>query len=417
MTDATQQMQDLGLNDMTSQTRPGAGLAAGFLRRLLSCLGKGSLTVVMPDGRTLSRQTGQPGPDAVLVLHRLRALRSLLFGGDVGFAEAFIRGDWSSPDLTALIELVACNGSEIVRRLGGSLPSRLFNWLGHRRNSNTKARARRNIGFHYDLGNEFYRQWLCSRMIYSAAIYDREEDTLEQGQERKLAAVTGALGLVPGNRVLEIGCGWGALAARLAAVHDVAVVGVTLSQAQLVESWRVAQDAGVWDKADLRLQDYRDIEGMFDRIVSIEMIEAVGERYLPSYFRTLARRLAPGGRAVLQAITIADERFESYRAHPDFIQRYIFPGGFLPTKTLMRERLEQAGLRMTVTQTFGPSYARTLRDWRQRFESAWPAIAKMGYGEAFRRMWLYYLSYCEAGFRAGALDVGLYTLEHAEGGA
>jgi len=400
-----------------AQASKAAGLTAPFLRRILSCLGTGSLTIVMPDGQSIAYRTGASGPDAVLVLHRYRALRRLVFGGDVGFAEAYIKGDWSSPDLTALIELVARNGSEIVDRLSGSWPSRLVNWIGHRLHANTKAGARRNIEFHYDLGNEFYRQWLCSGMIYSSALYRGDDDTLEAAQDRKLAAITADLDPAPGDRVLEIGCGWGALAARLAAERGVCVTGVTLSPSQLAQAWQVVQAAGVWARTDLRLQDYRDIKGQFDRIVSIEMIEAVGERFLPSYFQTLADRLAPGGRIVVQAITIAEERFESYRAHPDFIQRYIFPGGFLPTKALMRQRLEEAGLKLVEARNFGLSYARTLQDWRLRFEAAWPAIERMGYSEAFRRMWTYYLSYCEAGFLAGALDVGFYTMEHGGAGA
>jgi cyclopropane-fatty-acyl-phospholipid synthase len=390
------------------------GLGTWLFRRILACLRTGSLTIVMPDGQSVSHRTGQPGPDGVLVLHRYTALRRLAFGGDVGFAEAYIKGEWSSPDLSALIELVARNGSEIVDRLTGSFPSKLVNWMSHRLRANTKAGAKRNIEFHYDLGNTFYREWLCSRMIYSSGLYAEEGDTLERAQERKLDAVTAALDLAPGDKVLEIGCGWGALAVRLAGEHGVRVTGVTLSPSQLAEAWQVAQAAGVWSSTDLLLQDYRDIVGKFDRIVSIEMIEAVGEQFLPSYFQTLAKRLAPGGRIVVQSITIAEERFESYRANPDFIQRYIFPGGFLPTKTLMRQRLEEAGLKLVTAQTFGPSYGRTLRDWRLRFEAAWPDIQRMGYSEAFRRMWIYYLGYCEAGFKAGALDVGIYTMEHGK---
>jgi cyclopropane-fatty-acyl-phospholipid synthase len=413
MADVTTPIQEFGMHGTVPEISAGRGLTMLFLRRLLSCLKAGSLTVILPGGAAISHRTGQPGPDAVLTLHHRRALRRLVLGGDVAFAEAYIRGDWSSPDVTALIELAARNGREIVDRLAGAWPQRFLNWLSHHLHANTKAGARRNIAFHYDLGNDFYRHWLCNRMIYSAALYQTPGDSLEEAQERKLQAVVEALDLSFCDSVLEIGCGWGALAVKLARRHQVLVTGVTLSKAQLAEASRVAQDAGVWESTDLRLQDYRDIGGQYDRIVSIEMIEAVGERFLPSYFRTLAERLKPGGRAVIQAITIAEERFEAYRAHPDFIQRYIFPGGFLPTRSLIAEGARQADLKLTDTLSFGASYALTLRDWRARFEAAWPEIEKLGYGEEFRRMWTYYLSYCEAGFRAGALDVGLYTLQHA----
>lgn len=419
MADVTTQLHDRTLKRAFHdiQRLPGRGLTARLFRRILSCLTQGSLTIVMPDGRSVSRNTGVPGPDAVLILHRYRALRRLVFGGDVGFAEAYMKGDWTTPDLTALIELVARNGSEIVDRMAGSLPSRALNWISHRLHANTKAGSRRNIEFHYDLGNEFYRQWLCSGMIYSSALYADSTDTLEAAQARKLKAIMDTLDPRPGDRVLEIGCGWGALAARLACERGTQVTGVTLSPAQLEEARQVVQAVGVSSRTDLRLQDYREVEGKFDRIVSIEMIEAVGERFLPSYFQTVTNRLASGGRAVVQAITIAEDRFESYRAHPDFIQRYIFPGGFLPTKALMRQRLNEAGLKLVEAQNFGLSYAHTLREWRLRFEAAWPAIERLGYSPAFKRMWTYYLCYCEAGFRAGALDVGLYTMEHREAGA
>jgi cyclopropane-fatty-acyl-phospholipid synthase len=418
MADVTSQMQ-------SSADTSGAIDASGkrllkptvwFFRRVLSCLRVGSLTVILPNGEHMEHHTGRVGPDAVLVVHRHRALRRLVFGGDVGFAEAYVRGDWSSPDLAALIELVARNGSAVVDRLSGWMPSRVFNWLNHRAHANTRAGSRRNIEFHYDLGNDFYRLWLCRDMIYSSAIYQGAQDTLEQAQARKLDAIIRELDLQGGGEVLEIGCGWGALAARLGG-EGIRATGVTLSPAQLEWAQAVVKKSGVADRVSLCLQDYRDLVGRYDRIVSVEMIEAVGERFLPGYFHTLASHLKPGGRAVIQAITIAEERFESYRAQPDFIQRYVFPGGFLPTKTLIRQKLEEAGLRLVGMQNFGRSYARTLQDWHRRFDAAWPQIEQLGYGASFRRLWTYYLSYCEAGFRAGALDVGLYTLMHREAAA
>ncbi|MDQ0395803.1 SAM-dependent methyltransferase [Labrys monachus] len=424
MADATSQMTapagPVGTMAGEQAVREGAGRRAAMrgptawlFGRLLACVESGSLVVVLPGGKAIEHRTGIDGPQGVLVVHRRRALRSLAFGGDVGFAEAYVRGDWSSPDLTALIELVARNGSAIVERLSGWVPSRLLNRLSHLARANTRTGSRRNIAFHYDLGNDFYRLWLCRDMIYSSAIYAEPADTLERAQRRKIDAIVSALQPRPGDRVLEIGCGWGALAARLGG-ERAAVTAVTLSPAQLSMARAVVRQAGIADRVDLRLQDYREIEGRYDRIVSIEMIEAVGERFLPGYFHALARRLEPGGRAVIQAITIAEERFEGYRARPDFIQRSIFPGGFLPTKALMRRRLEEAGLRLVAAENFGHSYARTLHDWRTRFEAAWPEIEKLGYSASFRRLWTYYLSYCEAGFRADALDVGLYSIVHRE---
>lgn len=410
MADVSTQLQTGSTGSEKDRMRR-TGLSGWLARRLLACLRVGSLTIVLPNGGRIERRTGCTGPEAVLAVHRYRAFRCLIFGGDVGFAEAYIRGDWSSPDLVALIELAARNGDAIERQISGWLPSRGFNRLRHRAHANTKAGSRRNVEFHYDLGNAFYRHWLCRDMIYSSAIYETPADSLDQAQARKLEAIMASLDVAPGMDVLEIGCGWGTLAARLGQ-RGASVLGVTLSPAQLSYAEAVIAEAGLGEKVALRLQDYRDLDAHFDRIVSIEMIEAVGEQFLPGYFDMLSRRLKPGGRVVIQVITIAEERFESYRSRPDFIQRYIFPGGFLPTKTLMREGLAAAGLRLVSQANFGLSYARTLAEWRRRFETAWHDIAKLGYTEEFKRLWIYYLSYCEAGFTAGALDVGLYTIEH-----
>jgi cyclopropane-fatty-acyl-phospholipid synthase len=405
----------LRISDTWDHTKavPHHGIRAWMLRQVMSPLQCGTLTIVTPDGTRATRRTDQPGPDATLVLHRWRTLRRLLFDGDVGFAEAYIDGDWSSPDVSAVIEIAARNHAGLSKRINGTRLAQLVNRVHHRRRANTKRGSRRNIVQHYDLGNEFYARWLDPGMTYSSAIYAHDDMTLEEAQAAKQDRALALLDPPPGAKVLEIGCGWGGIAERLIA-RGCQVVGLTLSPAQLAHARARLDAAGQAARADLRLQDYRDTTGTFDGIISIEMLEAVGERYWPAYFDTLRARLKPAGRAVLQVITIAEERFESYRSAPDFIQRYIFPGGMLPTDGIMRREIARAGLRLLSLETFGASYARTLAEWRQRFTQAWPDIAAMGFPERFRRMWEYYLHYCEGGFRAGAIDVGLWQIVREE---
>jgi cyclopropane-fatty-acyl-phospholipid synthase len=378
------------------------------IERLLATLEAGNLTIVTPGGERIEHRGIRPGPTAVMTVHRWRALSRLALHGDIGLAEAYIDGDWSSPDLTAVLELGAINTKAQEGFAATSMMKRLANRIRHWTRSNTRTGAARNIVAHYDLGNEFYTRWLDGEMQYSSAIYNEPTATLEQAQSCKLDLIVERLGIAGGERVLEIGIGWGGLAERLVR-RGCQVTGLTLSPSQLeFAQKRLAATPGN-GRADLRLQDYRDVQGTFDRIVSIEMIEAVGESYWPSYFATIMKRLAPGGRALIQAITIAEERFQSYRSEVDFIQRYIFPGGMLPTKAEMREQGEKAGLALENAFTFGLSYARTLADWNVRFQAEWPRIEKMGFPVTFKRLWEYYLSYCEAGFRSGATDVGHYV--------
>ena len=365
----------------------------------------GVLTVVLPDGDAVRHQGTEPGPEAVLVLHRWRAIARLLLGADNGFATAFVDGDWSSPDLVSLLELAARNLSCIPGATGGSAPVRLFHRLLHLMRANTRAGSRRNIIAHYDLGNDFYAHWLDSGMNYSSALYTQPGMTLEMAQAAKQALVLEMLGSPSGNRVLEIGCGWGDLAARLAEM-GAQVTGITLSPSQLSHA-----RARLGDRARLLLQDYRDTDEIFDQIVSIEMIEAVGEAYWPVYFDRLRKCLAPGGVAVIQAITIADEWLSSYRRAADFIQRYIFPGGMLPSPGEIARLSRESGFVITRHHGFGASYALTLAEWRARFHEAWPHLAALGFESRFRRLWDYYLAYCEAGFRSGRIDVGLWRLE------
>jgi len=397
-----------------------AGLLAAPLRRLTSRLLRdvacGSIDVVLPDGERVSGRGALPGPHAVIALRRWRSLLRLALAGDIGLAESYRDGDWSTPDLTALLEFGIRNEASWGGTLDASWPMRWLLRAIHVARSNTRRGSRQNISFHYDLGNDFYSHWLDPALIYSSALYREPSQSLEQAQATKLDRVAELLRLdtLRGDAaVLEIGCGWGALALDLARRHPARITGLTLSSEQLAHARQRVEREAAPGRIDLRLQDYRDVAGKFDRIVSIEMLEAVGERYWPVYFATLRDRLRPGGVAVIQVITIADASFDKYRRGSDFIQRFIFPGGMLPSPGAIRAEAARAGLTLRTDERFGASYATTLVEWRRRFERSWPEIAALGFDDAFGRLWEYYLCYCEAGFRAGRVDVGLYTLEHA----
>ncbi|MCK0208516.1 cyclopropane-fatty-acyl-phospholipid synthase family protein [Starkeya koreensis] len=396
--------------DIDAADAPRRSLREATLARLLGQLSMGRLTVVTPEGRRVSARGTAAGPEATLVLHRWRALRRLIVGGDLAFSEAFIDGDWSSPDLPALIELAAHNLPQLSARFAALPPVRAWNRLRHALRRNSRTGSRRNISFHYDLGNEFYRHWLDETMSYSSAIAIAPGQSLENAQAERMEHILDRLDLVHGDRVLEIGCGWGALAGAMAR-RGAQVTGLTLSREQLAYAQAsLAADPALAARVDLRLQDYRDVDGQYERIVSIEMLEAVGEAYWPVYFAKLRECLAPGGVALLQVITIAEDRFEGYRRNTDFIQRHIFPGGMLPTRTHIAEQARAAGLELADAAHFGAGYAQTLAEWRRRYNAARARIEPLGFGADFHRLWNYYLAYCEGGFRAGAIDVGLYRL-------
>ena len=381
------------------------------LRSLLARVRAGRLSLTLPNGRLIEAAGLEPGPHARLQLRSWKPLLRLVLQGDLGLALSYRNGDWESPDVLALLQFGLANEAAAGSLLDGGAPLRWMARLLHFARANTRRGSRHNIAFHYDIGNEFYRHWLDDSMLYSSALYeDRPDDTLEAAQARRLERIVEMLDTPRDARVLEIGCGWGTLAATLARRHDAQVTGITLSAEQLAFARSRAEDWGVSGLVDLRLQDYRDVRGKFDRIVSIEMVEAVGEAYWPTYFETLRDRLKPGGIVVLQAITIDDAQFASYRKGADFIQRCIFPGGMLPSSRVLREQAARAGFRIEQSHRFGLGYARTLAEWRRRFLAAWPQIEALGFDAAFKRLWTYYLSYCEAGFRAGRVDVGLYKL-------
>lgn len=383
-----------------------------LLVRLMRGMACGTLVVELPDGQRVEGRGAAPGPHAAITLHRWRPLARMLLRGDIGLAESYRDGDWSTPDLTALLEFGIRNEAGWGRVFDASLPARWAGRLLHRARSNTRRGSRQNISFHYDMGNDFYAKWLDPDMVYSSALYASGEETLEQAQAAKLQRIVELLDLKPDAKVLEIGCGWGALALAIAK-QGAQVTGLTLSTEQLAHAQRRVVAEQNEQQVDLRLQDYRDVDGRYDRIVSIEMLEAVGERYWPVYFDTLRERLSADGTAVVQVITIAEAHFDHYRCTPDFIQRFIFPGGMLPSIEAMQAQAERAGLTLRVEELFGLSYAQTLAEWRHRFLAAWPDIERLGFDDAFKRLWEYYLCYCEAGFRSGRVNVGLFSLKHA----
>ncbi|MGD9298300.1 MAG: cyclopropane-fatty-acyl-phospholipid synthase family protein [Thiohalocapsa sp.] len=347
----------------------------------------------------------EAGPSGeIRLLRPLTFARRIATRGHVGLGEAYMAGDWDSPDVTALLHCFAANQHALVEVFEGSWLNRLGSLLRHRRRANTKAGSKRNIEAHYDLGNDFYRLWLDPSMTYSCAVFEPELDDLARAQASKYRRLLQLLDAAPGQHVLEVGCGWGGFA-RTAAAAGLDVTGITLSREQL--AWAEQAAAATPDAARMtfRLQDYRDVTERFDHIVSIEMFEAVGEAYWPAYMAMLKRCLHPGGRAALQVITIADSEFDGYKASPDFIQHYIFPGGMLPTVGRFDDAAADAGLQVVSRSFHGLDYARTLALWRERFEASLPAVRALGYDERFIRMWRYYLCYCEAGFRDRRIDV------------
>ena len=395
-------------------------LARWLLFRLLSGLREGSLTV------REGAQTFHFGDPAAALRAEARVCTPLnwipctpevywrlLTGGSLAAAEAWMDGDWESHQLTALLQILARNGEVLGRlergfRLLGKPVARLRHWTRR----NTRAQARENIAAHYDLGNEFYAHFLDDDLLYSSALFTDDQQDLTQAQRAKMARLCDQLALTPGDHLLEIGTGWGALAEYAARHYGCRVTTTTLSREQHRWATERMARAGLQDRVEVLLCDYRDLRGEYDKLVSVEMIEAVGQRYLPAFFRTCQARLRPGGKMALQAITIQDQRYRDYSKSVDFIQRYIFPGGFLPSITAMSELMTRH-TDFVVRNLFdmGPDYARTLAHWRQRFTHAWQDIEKLGFDERFRRMWLYYFGYCEAGFNARTISVVQLTAE------
>jgi len=375
------------------------------LRILADNWAKGGLTFQLPSGDEIPINGQEPGPQARLIIHNYNCMGRVMAAGDIGFAEGYIAGEWESPDLTAVLESVSLNFDRLQQLVRGNPLMRAAHHIGHLLRPNSREGARRNIHAHYDLGNAFYSRWLDRTMTYSSAHYERPGQPLAAAQRNKYATLARAMELGPDNSVLEIGCGWGGFAEFAAGEVGAKVTGITISREQYDFARQRMFDQGLADKADIQLIDYRDVAGQFDRVASIEMFEAVGERYWPAYFQKIRDVLAPGGRAGLQIITIRDELFADYRSRADFIQKYVFPGGMLGSEGRLRQETDRVGLEWREVRRFGEHYADTLKEWAETFQGAWTDIRKLGFDERFRRLWRFYLSYCEAGFRTGRTDV------------
>ena len=365
----------------------------------------GAVAVTYPDGA--SHTYGDViGPVIGLRIKDWRFAPRVITNGDIGLAEGYMAGEWQTDDLPALLTLLADNIERFQRLLEGSALGKAANWLRHIMRPNTRNGSRKNILAHYDLGNRFYEAWLDRTMTYSSARFDETEvQDLEAGQIAKYRALAEQLELKADEHVLEIGCGWGGFAEFAAREYGVRVTGITISDEQLEYARARMERAGLADRVEIRRQDYRDVEGQFDKVVSIEMFEAVGEKYWPAYFAKINEVLKPGGRASLQIITIDNRLFDKYRRRADFIQRYVFPGGMLVSMDRLKEETAKAGLAWKRVEAFGLSYADTLAEWAKRFSAKWQDIRAMGFDERFKQLWLFYLGYCEAGFRTGRTDV------------
>jgi cyclopropane-fatty-acyl-phospholipid synthase len=378
-----------------------ARLALGFAARLK----RGTLDITLLDGRVVRMGGGEPGPKAAMTLHSYSFASRLINSGDIGIAEAYLNGEWDTPDLTQFLYVFCVNYDLIQTMLGDKPLVRFLQIVRHWFNRNTRRQARRNIFAHYDIGNAFYSAWLDPSMTYSSALFQDRTADLTAAQHNKYRRLAEAIDLQPGQRLLEIGCGWGGFAEYAARTFGADVVGLTISREQRDFAQQRIREAGLSDKVEIRLQDYRDERERYDRIASIEMIEAVGEQFWPNYFSQLRDRLLPGGLAGIQAITIRDSSFKSYRREVDFIQRYVFPGGMLPSPQILKSLGERFGVPVIRERIFGQDYAKTLATWRNNFRSAWPNLKPLGFDERFRRLWEYYLAYCEAGFLSGNIDV------------
>lgn len=377
---------------------------------MLKQLQYGRLDIKLDDGRIFRAEGKNPGPVAELDVHNPDLFGRLIREGDLGFCDAYLDKWWSTPDLQAFMDLVHQGNEPIYDGFPGMKLVWAYEQIRFWLQRNNRRQARKNISYHYDLGNDFYRLWLDDTMTYSSALFTTGQESLEAAQIAKYASLIDQMGAKPGDHILEIGCGWGGFAEYAAKERGLRVTGLTISEEQFNYAVQRIENAGLKDMVDFKLQDYRDETGTYDGIASIEMFEAVGERYWPVYFQTVRDRLKPGANATLQIITVADRRWDVYKRGVDFIQKYIFPGGMLPSPTALRQQIEKAGLGIARSVEFGASYDLTLRRWHETFNDHWDEIAQLGFDDRFRRMWNFYLTACAAAFDSSNTDVTQITV-------
>lgn len=381
--------------------------------QLLFRIEQGNLTVKLPSGETICFDSGSPGPAGDITLANWNLPRKVAFGGTIGVAESYIDQDWTSQNVSQTLEFFLVNRSIYDDIASQSVIVNMIESVRHWFNKNTRSGSKKNISAHYDLGNDFYRLWLDPSMTYSSGIYADGANSLERAQHDKYASLAKHMGITKDSHVLEIGCGWGGFAEYVGKEIGAKLTGLTISREQLAYGQQRIREAGLEDRIELKFQDYREETGKYDHIASIEMFEAVGEEYWPTYFNKISDCLKPGGTAGLQIITIRNENFETYRRRPDFIQRYVFPGGMLPSPDALTKVTGKSGLSLREERIFPQDYALTLIEWRQRFHAKWDEIKTLGFDERFRRLWEFYLYYCEAGFRSEGIDVRQMFYRHS----
>ena len=365
----------------------------------------GRLDIKLADGRVFRTTGNQPGPAALIEIHNNDCFARLIREGDLGFSDAYLEGWWSTPDLQIFMDLILDRNEGVFDGFPGAGLVRTFEKIRHWLNGNSKKQARKNISFHYDLGNDFYKKWLDETMSYSSALFKDGQEPTEKAQIRKYESMVNMMDVKPGDHVLEIGCGWGGFAEYAAKERGLNVTGLTISQEQHDYAVERMKKLGLSDKVNIVMRDYRDETGVYDGIASIEMFEAVGEQYWPTYFKTIRDRLKPGAKAALQIILISENRFQAYRKGVDFIQKYIFPGGMLPSPNALNQQIEMAGLIRESSVEFAKSYSQTLRRWHSTFNNKWDDIHQMGFDDRFRNMWNFYLTSCASAFEYGNCDV------------
>ncbi|MAM62382.1 MAG: SAM-dependent methyltransferase [Maritimibacter sp.] len=395
-----------------TSTRGQHGLPRYFAQvfHIAGKIGKGRIDFVMPDGRVFRAEGKAIGQVAEVHIHSDDVFARLVREGDLGFCDSYIEGGWSTPDLQAFLDFIQDGNDVLYAGFNGAGLVRTYERFRHWLQRNTKRQAKKNISAHYDLGNDFYTLWLDETMTYSSALFRTGQESLEKAQTQKYASMVDQIGAQPGDHVLEIGCGWGGFAEYAAGERGLRVTCLTISQEQYNYAVERIEKAGLSDMVTFKLQDYRNETGQYDGIASIEMFEAVGQKYWPVYFETLKKCLKPGKRATLQIITLTERRYERYRKGVDFIQKYIFPGGMLPSKTVLREEIEKAGLALRDQIAFGESYSQTLRRWFETFNDKWDQVSALGFDDRFRRMWNFYLAGCAAAFHSQNCDVVQVTI-------